>query len=325
MALPRYIPRQQEERLLQAIASMEDPYQRCGLGMLRGTGMRIGELVDLELDCVHEVPGQGKWVKVPLGKLRTERMVPIDDATVALFDEVVRVRGPQRPLPHPDTGRPTEFLFVRHGRRLGREFFRDALNRTVKAAGLHDAEGNPLRITPHQLRHTYATTLVNAGISVQALMRLLGHVTMEMSLRYGHIFDSTVRQQYDEALAKIKHQYSTTMLDLPTHKAGEPDADWMGAHKLKTRLAHGYCQLDHRQTPCPVANVCERCPAFVPLPEARQTIERQLADVRLLIRDANARGWDGEVQRHRNVADRLEGFIAGMPEAAPARRKRAAP
>ncbi|OYV64631.1 MAG: hypothetical protein B7X07_05865 [Actinobacteria bacterium 21-64-8] len=323
-ALPRYIPRQQEERLLAAIACLDDPFQRCALGILRGTGMRIGELVDLELDCVHEVAGQGKWVKVPLGKLGTERMVPIDEATVALFDEVVRVRGTQRPLPHPDTGRPTAFLFVLRGKRISRDCIRDALSRAVQLADLHDPDGQPLRITPHQLRHTYATTLVNAGISVQALMRLLGHVTMEMSLRYGHLFDSTVRQQYDEALAKVKHQYSTAMLDLPVGKAGAPDEEWMGAHKLKTRLAHGYCQLDHRQTPCPLANVCERCPAFVPLPGARQTIERQLADVRLLIRDANARGWDGEIQRHRDVAERLERFLAEMPSAALSRKTKAA-
>ena len=80
--------------------------------------MRIGELIDLELDCVHQVPGQGMWVKVPLGKLRTERMVPVDSATAALFDEVVQVRGQQPLLPHPETGRPTAFLFVRLGKRM---------------------------------------------------------------------------------------------------------------------------------------------------------------------------------------------------------------
>ena len=46
--------------------------------------MRIGELLDLELDCVHEVPGAGAWLKVPVGKLDTERMVPIDEEALAL-------------------------------------------------------------------------------------------------------------------------------------------------------------------------------------------------------------------------------------------------
>ncbi len=324
-ALPRYIPREQEQRLLAAIARLDDRFYRCGLGILRGTGMRIGELVDLELDCVHQVPGQGMWVKVPLGKLRTERMVPVDAATVALFDELVEARGRQPLLPHPETGRPTAFLFVRLGKRMAPYGFRDALARAVELAGLRDASGRPLRVTPHQLRHTYATSLVNAGISVQALMRLLGHVTMEMSLRYGHLFDSTIRQQYDDALAKIKHQYSAAMLDLPTREPGSSDPEWMNSHTLKTRLAHGYCQLDHRQTPCPFANVCERCAAFVPLPEARATMERQLGDVRLLIRDADARGWEDEMRRHRDVAERLERFLAEMPALPTTRKRRAAP
>ena len=49
--------------------------------------------------------------------------------------------------------------------------------------------------TPHQLRHTYATALVNAGVSLQSLMALLGHVSAEMSLRYGRLFDSTVQDR----------------------------------------------------------------------------------------------------------------------------------
>ena len=62
--------------------------------LARATGVRIGELRDLELDCVHEVPKAGAWLKIPLGKLDSERMVPLDDDTVALID---RVAAPGRP------------------------------------------------------------------------------------------------------------------------------------------------------------------------------------------------------------------------------------
>lgn len=65
----------------------------------RTTGLRIGELVDLELDCVHEVPGQGAWLKVLLGKLATERMVPLDDHALAIVDRIAAARSPGRPLP----------------------------------------------------------------------------------------------------------------------------------------------------------------------------------------------------------------------------------
>jgi len=61
-------------------------------------------------------------------------------------------------------------------------------------------------VTSHQLRHTYATALVNAGVSLQALMALLGHSSAEISLRYGRLFDATVRQEYERALDLAKSQ-----------------------------------------------------------------------------------------------------------------------
>ncbi len=250
--LPRYIPHEQEVRLMAAVRELPDPFQRYPIEILRATGMRTGELVDLELDCLHEVSGQGTWLKVPMGKLHTERMVPVSSETVAVFDAVVEHRGAIRPLPHPDTGRLTEFLFVHRGRRISRNYVRDGLSRAVRAAGLVDTEGRPLAITPHQLRHTFATTLVNGGITVQALMRLLGHVTAEMSLRYGHLFDSTVRQQYQDALTQVKQRYNPAMLAVPVAGPADPlDDHWIDAPRWKTRLAHGYCQLDLTRQPCP--------------------------------------------------------------------------
>jgi len=72
--LPRYLPPDQERALLAALENSPDRLLADALLLLRATGMRIGELTMLELDCVHEVPGQGSWLKVPLGKLLTERM-----------------------------------------------------------------------------------------------------------------------------------------------------------------------------------------------------------------------------------------------------------
>src|SRR5271165_5652020 len=109
--LPRYLPPDSERALLAALeASPNRLYADALLLLLRATGMRIGELTDLELDCVHEVPGSGAWLKIPLGKLLTERMVPIDEETVELIDRIVTHRSPGRPLRHPRTGKLADFL-----------------------------------------------------------------------------------------------------------------------------------------------------------------------------------------------------------------------
>jgi len=178
-ALPRYLTPDLDRRLTRALEGWPDRLSADALLLQRATGLRIGELVDLEMDCVHEIPGQGAWLKVPLGKLQSERMVPLDEETVALVDRIVAHRSPGRALSHPRTGEPTDFLLTHYGRRVTVYQLRDVITRVARDAGLP-------HITPHQLRHTYATALVNAGVSLQSLMALLGHVSAEMSLRYGN-------------------------------------------------------------------------------------------------------------------------------------------
>jgi len=95
-------------------------------------------------------------------------MVPIDEEALALVDQITEHRSPGRPLPHPRTGKLADFLLTHQGRRVSADTLRGELHRAADQAGIGTA-------TPHQLRHTYATALVNSGVSLQALMALLGH------------------------------------------------------------------------------------------------------------------------------------------------------
>ncbi len=158
--LPRYLP-VDADRKLSAALSADTALNRLAADALllqRACGLRIGELLDLELDAVHELPEQGSWLKVPLGKLDTERMVPLDEETLALIDRIVATRSAGRPLPHPRDGRPAQFLFTHHGKRLSQNAVRHELQRAAHEAGLEHT-------TPHQLRHTYATALEVGGIA----------------------------------------------------------------------------------------------------------------------------------------------------------------
>jgi integrase len=153
-----------------AVARLDDRFARVGIGLLRATGMRVGEVLDLELDCIVDFAGHGMWLRVPLGKLGTERMVPLDPETIELFDEWTTHRGPHRALPHPRDGHLTDFVFCERGRRLGRHRLAQGPNNAVADSGLTDRGGRPLHVTLHQLRHTFGTSLVNAGMSLPALM-----------------------------------------------------------------------------------------------------------------------------------------------------------
>lgn len=300
--LPRYLPVDADRRLTDALAESNYRLAADALLLARACGLRIGELLDLELDCVHEIPGHGSWLKVPLGKLDTERMVPLDDETVTLIDRIADTRTPGRPLPHPRTGRPAEFLFTHHGRRLSQSALRAELARAAGTAGVG-------HVTPHALRHTYATALINAGVSLQALMALLGHVSAEMSLRYARLFDTTVRAEYERALDLAK----TRLGPMPSGRTRIPvrgDGDWREAPAIKARLAGGYCLRAPAQGACPYANICEHCPSFRTDAASNAVLAAQRVDAIALAADAEARGWGDEAERHRRLIGRLDALIA---------------
>ena len=303
--LPRYLPVDADRRLAGALRASPNQLPGCALLLQRACGLRIGELLDLELDCVHEVPGQGAWLKVPLGKLDTERMVPLDEETLTLIDTITEIRSPGQPLPHPRYRRPAQFLFTHHGRRLSQNAVRAELTRAAQDAGLG-------HVTPHQLRHTYATAMVNAGVSLQALMALLGHVSAEMSLRYGKLFDSTVRTEYERALTLAKQRLGT----LPAGRTSLPlagitsGAEWKDAPAIKSRLAGGFCLRAPAQGACAYANICEHCPNFRTDTGYLPVLAAQKADTEQLAADAEARGWISEADRHRKLIARLDDLIA---------------
>lgn len=300
--LPRALAPDVDAKLMEAIASLDDRFARAALVLLRRAGLRLGECLDLELGCMVDYGPTGIWLRVPLGKLGTERAVPLDAATVDAVDAWVTQRGQQRPHPHPRTGTPTDFLFVEHGRRLKSWRIRKGLHHAAADAGLVGPSDKPLDVTPHRLRHTYATELANAGMSLQALMAVLGHVTPEMTLRYATLASPTLRAAYDEAVGKVRRL-------IPVASAGRPAVptkiDWIASEFLKTRLTGGYCSRHLAADACPYANVCETCDNFMPDHEFGSALRAQADDICALKDDAERRGWSNEVARHQRVLDAL--------------------
>ncbi len=304
--LPRALPPDVDSALMSAVTASPDLFVRTGLQVLRGAGLRVGELLDLELSAVVDYGAAGSWLKVPLGKLATERMVPLDPATLQALDTWAQQRGSHRPLTHPRTGKPTDFLFTAHGRRLGATRLRAGLLAAAAEAGLTGPGGTPLVVTCHQLRHTYATSLANAGMSLQALMALLGHVTPQMTLRYATLASPILRTAYDQAIGSIKTQLTLTPVGRPI----VPNkVSWLAAEMLKTRVAHGYCSRHAAGEACPYANICETCDNYTPAPEFLPALTDQLADIHALKADADQRGWSSESDRHGHVAAALEGHL----------------
>lgn len=190
--LPRPLTAEQDQLLEQEFLRRNDLGGNVFL-LLRRTGMRIGECADLSFDCLRSA-GPDQWaLHVPLGKLKTERMVP-GDAFVAELVQRLRFFRFLDPLP-PDgrlLARPaTKFALVCQ--------LRDYLHQVCHALGISTS------IVPHQFRHTYATEMLRSGVSFPVLMKLLGHVDPEMTMRYVDVALTDIEREFRMARAKPRH------------------------------------------------------------------------------------------------------------------------
>ena len=190
--LPRPLTAEQDQLLQQELMRRNDLAANAFL-LLRHTGMRIGECVDLSYDCLHSI-SQNQWaIHVPLGKLKTERMVPVD---AFVRDLVHRLRFFRSLDPLPDNGR----LLAWHGSRVSLlARLRDYLHLACHSAGL------PTSIVPHQLRHTYGTEMLRAGVGFAAVMKLLGHTDPGMTMRYVDVTLTDLQREFQLARSQPRH------------------------------------------------------------------------------------------------------------------------
>jgi integrase len=190
--LPRPLTPEQDQWIQQELLRRNDLVSNVLL-LLRHTGMRIGECVDLSVDCVRPL-GPDQWaIHVPLGKLKTERWVPVDSMVCQLVERIRSLLPPTAPkagrllLPRP-RGR---FMLIRR--------LRAALQDVAAAAGI------TARIVPHQFRHTYGTEMLRAGVGFAGVMKLLGHKSPHMTLQYLEITQQDLQREFHLALSHPRH------------------------------------------------------------------------------------------------------------------------
>jgi site-specific recombinase XerD len=190
--LPRPLTVEQDQLLQQEFRRRNDLGGNAFL-LMRHTGMRIGECIDLSQNCLRSTAPDQWAIHVPLGKLQTERMVPVDGFVCELVQRLRFFRSLD-PLPADKwlLARPkTKLALVRQ--------FRDYLHQVCHALGL------PTSIVPHQLRHTFATQMLRAGISFPVLMKLLGHADPEMTMRYIDVALTDLEREFHLARTKPSH------------------------------------------------------------------------------------------------------------------------
>jgi len=265
--LPRALDDAAAAKLLRAAQADKRLLVRVTVEMLLRTGLRVGEYTGLRAGAVVHI-GAGPWLHVPVGKLREDRYLPLHPQLVSLIDDY---RAAHVPPEHP-------LLLPReNGRPLDRHAVTRYINKAASAAGLG-------HIHPHQLRHTLATQAINRGMSLEAIAAMLGHRSLDMTLRYAKIASRTVADEYFAVTEKVEALYGQDPV-LPGDAIGPKMARLRREHHRM--LGNGWCtrppELD-----CAFESICETCTYFQTSIAFRPTLQAQHDDA--TAKDQNHRG-----------------------------------
>jgi len=256
--LPRFLCDADASALLRAARALPEEFDRLAVEVLARTGLRKGEFLGLTRDAITDI-GSARWLRTPVGKLHTDRYIPLHPRVDELLTHWISTH-PAQPgsnLMFTDRGRPIP------GRRVD-----CAVQAAARAAGIG-------HVTPHQLRHTLATQAINNGMSLEAIAALLGHTSMSMTMTYARISDRTVADEYFSVTTQVESLYAEVGSGLPAEAEG-PNMRRLRGETTRL-LGNGHCTRP-AALDCRYETICETCTHFATTEDHRQTLTDQLAN-----------------------------------------------
>ena len=191
--LDRPLPRVLRPDETEALIAAADPATALGLRdramleVLYGAGLRVSELVALPLSALNRRAG---LVRV-LGKGGRERLVPLGEPALAAL--AAYLEGGRPVLARPAAGATDAVFLSRRGAPMSRQNFFERLRGLARKAGLEAA-----RVSPHVLRHAFATDLLEGGADLRAVQAMLGHADLATTQIYTHVSRARLRKTVEE-------------------------------------------------------------------------------------------------------------------------------
>lgn len=187
--LPRFLEYEEVKRLLETppINTWLGARDRAIMETLYSTGIRVSELVALNMEDIDFL---GEVIHVR-GKGKKERIAPIGTSALQTIQHYMEYRNKRA---QNNTNFDSKVLFVnKHGKRLSTRSVRRKMDKYLKMAGLDPA------ISPHTLRHSFATHMLNNGADLRSVQELLGHQSLSTTQVYTHLTTSRLKEVYENA------------------------------------------------------------------------------------------------------------------------------
>ena len=189
MQLPRAMAEAEVVAFFRVIDTLED--RTMFLLMLR-CGLRVSEVSGVRWSAIDVVQGT---LRVDNSKGQVDRVVYLSPDVATALRQWHGLQAAAAGYVFPSR------MTRQHGLPLGARQIRNRMTRYLKLAGITK------RYSPDSLRHTFATQLLNAGASLEVLKELMGHRSLQMTLRYTQLYDRTKRAQYDHAMAQVEQRH----------------------------------------------------------------------------------------------------------------------
>ncbi len=304
-AQPRYLPAAVLDQLNSHLGSLKAPWMQMIL-ILQECGMRISELLQLPLDCLTQDARGTFYLRFMQGKMKREHTIPVSQEIARLIQEqqqVVRA-----------TERSTALLFPNaKGGVSKQQSFAQQINRLAYDHQVRDATGKLFRFQSHQFRHTVGTRMINLGVPHHFIQRYLGHLGPEMTNRYAHIHDSTMREKLSEYLQGTL--VDVTGKAVPEGPLDTSDLRWFTRNVMAQALPNGYCAIPVVAGPCPHPNACLSCAHFRTDASFLDVHKAELRDTERVITKANANGWTRQIEMNERKRNNLVNIVTSLERA----------
>jgi integrase/recombinase XerC len=187
--LPKFLEYEQVKKLLETppMDNWLGARDRAIMETLYSTGMRVSEVVALNIDDIDFL---GEVVHIR-GKGKKERITPIGSSVLQVIQHYIEFRNKRA---QSNSNFDSKVLFVnKHGRRLSTRSVRRKMDKYLKIAGIDPS------VSPHTLRHSFATHMLNNGADLRSVQELLGHQSLSTTQIYTHLTTKRLKEVYDNA------------------------------------------------------------------------------------------------------------------------------
>lgn len=221
--------------------------------ILMETGRRVSEVCSLNYDCLEQDTDGDWFLRVNERKLNRIRLIPISKSCLdAVKAQQIYLMGSigKSPLLFPATkASKSATITAPHINRT--------LNKLAIEKNIIDSNGVVWRFSSHQFRHTIGTQMINSGVPQVMVQHYLGHESPEMTARYAHIHNETMKAafvDYQEKLINTQGRIEASNAQI--------NARWLKKNIMSQTLPNGLCSLPLTQQKCPHANACLTCTHF---------------------------------------------------------------